>query len=116
KADVVKTEEVKDDAKKAELPLTSSSLSVSSGFGDQFLKLSSDTTDAKINSLLDVKIQSEVLHIPSPSVLRVRVSVISEPSVLTPEQETPSVAPITTQPPPSFSTISPVPQQTTTPV
>ncbi|GKC16872.1 hypothetical protein Tco_1013654 [Tanacetum coccineum] len=50
-----------DDAKKAELPPTSSSLSVSSGFGDQFLKLSSntsligtvkDTTDAEINPLL----------------------------------------------------------------
>ncbi|GKB54878.1 hypothetical protein Tco_0905631 [Tanacetum coccineum] len=117
KADALKTKEVKDDAKKAELPLTSSSLSVSSGFGDQFLKLSSDTslvgtvkdtTDAKINSLMDVKIQSEVLHIMSPSVLRVRVSVISEPSVLTPKQETPSVAPITTQPPLSFSTISPL--------
>ncbi|GJW61707.1 hypothetical protein Tco_0111042 [Tanacetum coccineum] len=72
KADVEKTEEVKDDAKKAKLPLPSSSLSVSSGFGDQFLKLSSDTsligmvkdtTDAEINSLLDIKIQSEVLHI-----------------------------------------------------
>ncbi|GKG56836.1 hypothetical protein Tco_0582187, partial [Tanacetum coccineum] len=44
KANVEKTEEVKDDAKKAELPPTSSSLSVSSGFGDQFLKLSSDTS------------------------------------------------------------------------
>nr|GEY09767.1 uncharacterized mitochondrial protein AtMg00810-like [Tanacetum cinerariifolium] len=72
KADVEKTEEVKDDAKKAELPLTSSSLSVSLGFGDQFLKLSYDTsligtvkdsTDAKINSLLDIKIQFEVPHI-----------------------------------------------------
>ncbi|GKB91471.1 hypothetical protein Tco_0963743, partial [Tanacetum coccineum] len=69
KADVEKTEEVKDDAKKAKLPLPSSSLSVSSGFGDQFLKLSSDTsligmvkdtTDAEINSLLDIKIQSEL--------------------------------------------------------
>ncbi|GJS80312.1 hypothetical protein Tco_0730193 [Tanacetum coccineum] len=125
KADAAKTEEVKDDAKKAEIPLTSSSLSVSLGFGDQFLKLSSDTslvgtikdtTDAKINSLLDVKIQSEVPHIPSPFVLRVRVSVISDPSLLTPVQETPSVALVTTQPPLSFSTISPVPQQTTTPV
>ncbi|GKF24172.1 hypothetical protein Tco_0076494, partial [Tanacetum coccineum] len=66
------TEKVKDDAKRAELPPTSSGLSVSSGFGDQFLKLSpdtslvstvKDTTDAKINSLLDIKIQSEVPHI-----------------------------------------------------
>ncbi|GJW94728.1 putative reverse transcriptase domain-containing protein [Tanacetum coccineum] len=76
KADAEKTEEAKDDSKKArtcaELPLTSSSLSISSGFSDQFLKLSSDTslvgaikdtTDAKISSLLDIKIQFDVLHI-----------------------------------------------------
>ncbi|GKD42286.1 hypothetical protein Tco_1266931, partial [Tanacetum coccineum] len=44
KTDAEKTEEVKDDANKAELPPTSSSLSVSLGFGDQFLKLSSDTS------------------------------------------------------------------------
>nr|GEV93392.1 retrovirus-related Pol polyprotein from transposon TNT 1-94 [Tanacetum cinerariifolium] len=68
--DAGKTEEVKDDAKKAELPPTSSSLSVSLSFSDQFLKLSSDisligtvkdTTDAEINSLLDIKIESEDL-------------------------------------------------------
>ncbi|GKF96585.1 hypothetical protein Tco_0292406, partial [Tanacetum coccineum] len=59
KADAEKISEVKDDAKKTELPPTSSSLSVSLSFGDQFLKLSSDssfvgtikdTTYAKINS------------------------------------------------------------------
>ncbi|GJV33300.1 retrovirus-related pol polyprotein from transposon TNT 1-94 [Tanacetum coccineum] len=44
KANDKKTEEAKDDSKKAELPPTSSSLSISSGFGDQFLKLSSDTS------------------------------------------------------------------------
>nr|GEW65663.1 hypothetical protein [Tanacetum cinerariifolium] len=67
KAYVGKTEEVKDDAKKAALPPTSSSLSVSLDFGDQFFKLSSDTsliitvkdtTDAEINFLLDIKIQN----------------------------------------------------------
>ncbi|GJU09411.1 hypothetical protein Tco_1131807 [Tanacetum coccineum] len=107
KVDARKTEEVKDDAKKAELPPTSSSLSVSSGFGDQFLKLSSDTsligtvkdtTDAEINSLLDIKIQSK-------------------PSVLTPVPETPSVAHATTLlPPQSVSTIPPVLLQTTKPI
>ncbi|GKB95406.1 hypothetical protein Tco_0981543, partial [Tanacetum coccineum] len=65
KADAEKIEEIKDDAKKVELPPTSSSLSVSLGFGYQFLKLSSDTslvnsikdaTDVEINSLLDIKI------------------------------------------------------------
>ncbi|GJZ16665.1 hypothetical protein Tco_0552788 [Tanacetum coccineum] len=65
KIDAEKIEEIKDDAKKAELPPTSSSLFVSLGFGDQFLKHSSDTylvgtvkdtTDAEIKSLLDIKI------------------------------------------------------------
>ncbi|GJS00648.1 hypothetical protein Tco_0317156 [Tanacetum coccineum] len=71
RADAEKTPEVDDDPKKTELPPTSSSLSVSLGFGDQFLKLSSDsslvstvkdTIDAEINSLLEVKIQSESSH------------------------------------------------------
>ncbi|GKC47240.1 hypothetical protein Tco_1064962, partial [Tanacetum coccineum] len=75
KADAEKTKEAKDDLKKAKLTLTSSSLSISLGFGDQFLKLSSDTslvgtikdtTDAEISLLLDIKIQSEVPHIQSP--------------------------------------------------
>nr|GEX11352.1 hypothetical protein [Tanacetum cinerariifolium] len=83
KADVKKIEEVKDDAKKTELPPKISSLSVSSGFGDQFLKLSSitslistvkDTSDVEINSLLDIKIQYEVPYIQSLSILRVLVS------------------------------------------
>ncbi|GJT92339.1 hypothetical protein Tco_1081184 [Tanacetum coccineum] len=126
KVDAEKTEVEKDDIKKAELPPTSSNLSVSSGFGNQFLKLSSDTsligtvkdtTDAKINSLLDVQIQQEIPHIQSPSVLSVPVSVIFEPSVLTPIPETPSVAPPTTLlPPSSVSTISHVLLQTTTPI
>ncbi|GJY56727.1 hypothetical protein Tco_0455842 [Tanacetum coccineum] len=117
KADAEKTSEVKDDAKKTELPPTSSNLSISSGFGDQFLKLSSDsslvstvkdTIDVEINSLLEVKIQSEVPHIQSPSMLRVPVSVISEPSVLTPVQESPLIATVTTLHPPSVSTTPPL--------
>ncbi|GKC86745.1 hypothetical protein Tco_1147394, partial [Tanacetum coccineum] len=104
KADAEKIEEIKDDAKKAKLPPTRYSLPISLGFGDQFPKLSSDTslvstlkdtTDAEI-SLLDIKIQSEVPHTQSPSVLTVPVSVISKPSVLTPIPVTPSVAPATT--------------------
>nr|GEW08606.1 hypothetical protein [Tanacetum cinerariifolium] len=80
KADAKKTSEVKDDPKKTELPPSSSSLYVSSGFGDQFLKLSSDislvstvkdTTNLEINSLLEVKIQSKVLHTQSPFMLSV---------------------------------------------
>nr|GEU87756.1 retrovirus-related Pol polyprotein from transposon TNT 1-94 [Tanacetum cinerariifolium] len=125
KADAEKIKEIKDDAKKGELPLTSSSLYVSSGFGYQFLKLSSDTSlastvkdtmDAEINYLLDIKIQSKVLHIQSSFVLRVPVSVNFEPSVLTHVQETPLVAPVTNLLPPSISTIPPVPHQTTSPI
>ncbi|GKB76065.1 hypothetical protein Tco_0942960, partial [Tanacetum coccineum] len=79
KADAEKTSEVKDDPKKIELPPSSCSLSVSSSFGDQFLKLSSnsslvstvkDTIDTKINSLLEVKIQSEVPHTQSVTPLK----------------------------------------------
>ncbi|GJY87130.1 hypothetical protein Tco_0501758 [Tanacetum coccineum] len=44
KTDAKKTSEVKDDPKKTELPPTSSSLSVSSSFGDQYLKLSFDSS------------------------------------------------------------------------
>nr|GEZ08726.1 hypothetical protein [Tanacetum cinerariifolium] len=105
KADAEKPGEVKDDTKIAEPPPTSSSLSLSLGFGNQFLNLSSDTsligtvkdtTDAKINSLLDVYVQQEIPHIQSPSVLNVPVFVILKPSVLTPIPETPSVAPTIT--------------------
>ncbi|GJU51083.1 hypothetical protein Tco_1220638 [Tanacetum coccineum] len=119
-------EEIKDDIKKVELPPSGSSLSVSSGFGYQFLNLSSDnsligtvidTTDTEINSLLDVQIQQEIPHIQSPSILNIPVYVISEPSILTPIPETPSVAPVTTLlPPPSVSTLSPILLQTTTPI
>nr|GEY08965.1 hypothetical protein [Tanacetum cinerariifolium] len=65
KACAEKTSEVKDDPKKIELPPTSSSLFISLGFGDRFLKRNfdsslvstvKDTTDTKINSLLEVKI------------------------------------------------------------
>ncbi|GJX32745.1 hypothetical protein Tco_0242600 [Tanacetum coccineum] len=44
KEEGVKTLEAKDDTKKSELPPSSSSLSVSLGFGDQFLKLSSNSS------------------------------------------------------------------------
>nr|GEU33093.1 ribonuclease H-like domain-containing protein [Tanacetum cinerariifolium] len=72
KEDAEKTEEVKDDIKKAKLPPSSSSLSVSLGFGNQFLILSSnkstvgtlkDFADAELNSLLDVQIQLEIPQI-----------------------------------------------------
>ncbi|GJV72477.1 hypothetical protein Tco_1492472 [Tanacetum coccineum] len=108
KANAEKIEEIKDDAKKAKLPLTSSNLSVS---------LVKDTTDAEINSLLDIKIQSEVPYIQSPSVLTVPILVIFEPVVPTPIPVTPSVAPVTTLLTPSSVSIIPhVPHQTTAPI
>ncbi|GKC88811.1 hypothetical protein Tco_1149460, partial [Tanacetum coccineum] len=112
KADAEKIKEAKDDSKKAELPPTSSSLSISLGFGDQFLKLYFDTSligtvkdtiDVEISSLLDIKIQSEVPHIQSLSVLKVPMFVISKPSILTPVQETPSAVLVTNLHPPSVS-------------
>ncbi|GKB07728.1 hypothetical protein Tco_0836012 [Tanacetum coccineum] len=126
KVDVEKTEVVKNDIKKAKLPPTSSSLSVSSGFGNQFLNLSSDTsligivkdtTDAEINSLLDVQIQQEIPQIQSPSILIVPMSMISVPSVLPPIPETTSVVlAITLLPPLTVSSILHVQLQTTTPI
>ncbi|GKA53729.1 hypothetical protein Tco_0747044 [Tanacetum coccineum] len=109
--DAKKTKEVKDDNKKGELPPTSSSLSVSSGFGYQFLNLSSDkslvriikdSTNVEINSLLDIQIQQEVPLIQSPTMLNVPVSVI-------PEQSVPIVPPATTlSPPPSVTNLTPI--------
>ncbi|GKB22887.1 hypothetical protein Tco_0862288 [Tanacetum coccineum] len=91
KVDAEKTEVVKDKIKKAELPPTSSILSVSSGF--------------------------EIPQIQSPSILPVPISVISNPSVLTPIPKTPSVVLATTLlPPPTVSSISHVQLQTTTPI
>nr|GEU70151.1 hypothetical protein [Tanacetum cinerariifolium] len=104
KADAKKTKEVKDDIKKAKLPPSSSSLSISLGFGNQFLNVSSDT------SLIDT-------HIQSPSVLTVHEYVILEPSILLPIPKIPLVPPTTTLLlPPSIFTISHVLLQTTTPI
>ncbi|GJY09023.1 hypothetical protein Tco_0377208 [Tanacetum coccineum] len=122
KADIEKTKEAKDDIKDADFPPLSSNLSVSLGLGNQFLNLSSDkstvknlkdSVDVEINSLLDVQIQQKIPQIQSPSILI--VPMISEPLVLTPIPETPSVAPaITLLPPPSVSTIPPALLQSTT--
>nr|GFB38940.1 hypothetical protein [Tanacetum cinerariifolium] len=124
KTEADKSEEVKDDAKKVELPPTSSSLSLSLGFGDQFLKSSSDTSligtvkdtiEAEISSLIDIKIQYEVPHIQSSLALHVSVSMISEPLFFTSIKEITSVAHVTTLAPPSVSIIPPVPQPIHTP-
>ncbi|GJX32568.1 hypothetical protein Tco_0242423 [Tanacetum coccineum] len=78
KEEAEKTSEAKDDTKKTELPPLRSSLSVSSGFGDQFLKLSPDSSlvstvkdfaDADVSSLLDIPIQHKL---PRPSLHQYR--------------------------------------------
>ncbi|GKA33187.1 hypothetical protein Tco_0719554 [Tanacetum coccineum] len=108
------------------LPLTISSLSLSSSFGNRFLNHSSDTSligtikesaDTEINSLLDIQIQQKVPHTQSLSILTELVLVILGSTVLSPIHEIPPVTPATTSPPPpSVSTISHVLQQTTTPI
>ncbi|GJR89447.1 hypothetical protein Tco_0213458 [Tanacetum coccineum] len=140
KADVGKTAEEKGDAELAEndmtsnyqvkvsieLPLPSSSLSVSSGFGTHFLNLSSnvsligvlkDSLEAEISSLMDVHIQQETPQIQSLSVLKVPVSVILETTTLPPILEIPIETLVSTalSPPHVTPTISIV-HQITTPI
>nr|GEV62641.1 hypothetical protein [Tanacetum cinerariifolium] len=126
KEEAKKSSEVKDDTKKSKLPPTSSSLSVSSGFGDQFLKLSSDSslvstvkdsTEADVSSLLDIPIQHETPQTQSPSAQKILVSVISETTNLPPIPEIVIETPVSTAVPspqvtPIFSSI----QQTPTPI
>nr|GEV99753.1 hypothetical protein [Tanacetum cinerariifolium] len=79
---------------------------------EEIKEANDDSKKAKLppaSSSLSISLVSSMLNIP--------VSVISKPLVLTPIQETPSIAPVTTLPPPSVSTISPAPlHQTTTPI
>ncbi|GJT75440.1 hypothetical protein Tco_1042165 [Tanacetum coccineum] len=93
KEEAEKTSKAKDDTKKTEVPPSSLSLSVSSGFGDQFLKLSSDSSlvstvkdfaNADVSSLLDIPIQHETPQIQSLSVQKIPVSVIPETTNLPP--------------------------------
>ncbi|GJT70111.1 hypothetical protein Tco_1029397 [Tanacetum coccineum] len=100
---------------KPEVPRSSSSRSLLSNYGNQFLNLSSDaslvgtikeTTDAEINSLLDVQIQQEITYVLSALLLDVLVSVIPP---LTTTTTTPLTTPLTTTPiptPPIISTIT----------
>ncbi|GKD11379.1 hypothetical protein Tco_1191064 [Tanacetum coccineum] len=95
-ADEVKKDQEMADAEKNEktkLPPSTSSLSLSSDYNNQFLNLSSDvslvntvkeTTDTEINSLLDVQIQQEIPHVLSAPLLDVLVSVIPEQTTPTP--------------------------------
>ncbi|GKB60579.1 hypothetical protein Tco_0916765, partial [Tanacetum coccineum] len=107
-----------------ELPSTSSRLSVSSGFSNQFLNLSSDislmgvvkdSTDEEINSLLDIQIQQEVPQIQSPTLLNVPVFIILEQPVPAPSPALTTETPISMvlSHPPYVITITHVQQQTT---
>ncbi|GJS52015.1 hypothetical protein Tco_0625377 [Tanacetum coccineum] len=104
KEEAEKNLEAKDDAKKTELPPSSSSLSVSLGFGDQFLKLSSDSSlastvkdsaDADKIPVLVILETTNLPHIPE---------IVTETLVLT-DVPSPQVTPI-------FSYV----QQTPTPI
>ncbi|GJR42025.1 hypothetical protein Tco_1310128 [Tanacetum coccineum] len=95
-----KTSEAKDDAKKIELPSSSLSISVSSGFGDQFLKLSSDSSLTQ-----------------SPSVQTIPVSVILETTNLPPIPEIITKILVSiVDPSPQVTPIISIVQQTTTPI
>ncbi|GKE80884.1 hypothetical protein Tco_1550884, partial [Tanacetum coccineum] len=106
------------------LPPTISSLSVSSGFGNQFLNLSSnislvrtvkDFVNVEINSLLDIQIQQDVPQIQSPTLFNVPVSVIPEQPVPAPSPTLTTKTPVSTvlHYPPPVTAISSVLQQST---
>ncbi|GKD53376.1 hypothetical protein Tco_1286763 [Tanacetum coccineum] len=121
-----KTSKANDDTKKTKIPPSCSSLSVSSGFGDQFLKLSSDsslvstvkdTTDTDVSSLLDIPIQQEIPQTQSPFVQKVPVSVILEITNLPPIPEIVTETPVSTAvPSPQVTPINSTVQQTPTPI
>ncbi|GJV51361.1 hypothetical protein Tco_1447102 [Tanacetum coccineum] len=103
KEEAEKTLEAKEDTKKTELPPSSSSLSVSLGFGDQFLKLSSDS------SLVSTVKDSADADIP--------VLVIPETTNLPPIPKIVTKTPvITTNPSSQVTPIISTVQQTTTPI
>ncbi|GKA47654.1 hypothetical protein Tco_0740537 [Tanacetum coccineum] len=87
KAYTEKTEEVKDD----------NNIKLQLIFGNF-----KDTTDAEINSSLDVQIQQEIPYIQSSSILNVHVLVISKSAVLSPIPKIPTVTLTTTPPPPHY--------------
>nr|GEV09644.1 uncharacterized mitochondrial protein AtMg00810-like [Tanacetum cinerariifolium] len=78
----------------------------------------SDMAKVDAKKIEEIKDDAKKAELPptSSSLSTVPVLVISEPSILTQVQETPSVAPVTTLPPPSVSAILLVPHKTTTPI
>ncbi|GJR72860.1 hypothetical protein Tco_0085225 [Tanacetum coccineum] len=83
KEEAKKTSEVKDDTKETELPPSSSSLSVSSGFGDQFLKLSSDSSLSPLVEKIPVLVILETTNLPPiPEIVTENLVTNSVPSPL----------------------------------
>ncbi|GJR83920.1 hypothetical protein Tco_0154705 [Tanacetum coccineum] len=113
KDDIVGTLVTMSQKEKPEVPRSSSSHSLSSNYGNQFLNVSSDTSlvgiiidhaDTEINSLLDVQIQQEIPPVLLVLLLDVLVSVI--PPQTTTTTPTPLTTPFPT--PPITSTTQPV--------
>nr|GEU38609.1 hypothetical protein [Tanacetum cinerariifolium] len=104
KANAEKTSKAKNDAKKTELPPSSSSFFVSLGFGDQFLKLSSDSS-----LVSTVKDSADAVTVP--------VSVIPETTNLPPIPKiiTETLV-LTVVPSPQVTPIISIVQQTPTPM
>ncbi|GJS77611.1 hypothetical protein Tco_0727492 [Tanacetum coccineum] len=82
-----KTLEAKDDTKKSELPSSSSSLSGSSGFGDQFLKLSYDSSlvsivkDSAAADKIPVSVIPEITNLPPiPEIVTETLVITADPS------------------------------------
>ncbi|GJZ02466.1 hypothetical protein Tco_0520427 [Tanacetum coccineum] len=96
------------------------------GFGDQFLKLSSDSSlvstvkdsaDADVSSLLDIPIQHKTPQIQSPSVQKIPITVIPETTNLPPIPEIVIETPVSSaDPSPQVTPIISTVQQTTTPI
>ncbi|GJQ89870.1 hypothetical protein Tco_0001009, partial [Tanacetum coccineum] len=86
-------EKIDKEKEKPDVPRSSSSLSISSDYGTQFLNLPFDFTligitkefaYTEINSMLDIQIQQKITTLQSPILLVVPVSVIPEQSIPTP--------------------------------
>ncbi|GJU30820.1 hypothetical protein Tco_1174409, partial [Tanacetum coccineum] len=100
--DIIGTLVTMSQKEKPKVPRSSSSRSLLSNYGNQFLNLSSDaslvgiikeTIDVEINSLLDVQIQQEISSVLSALLLDVPVFVIPPQTTTT---STPLTTPLTT--------------------
>ncbi|GJU54919.1 putative reverse transcriptase domain-containing protein [Tanacetum coccineum] len=113
KEEAKKTSEAKDDTKKTELPLSGLSLSVSSGFGDQFFKLSSDSSlVSTVKDFADTDVKTTNLP-PIPEIVTETSVSTAAPSpqvtpIISTMQQTPKpipTPPITTDAPTITTTV-----------